>query len=74
MKGEEVTRLKVGDRVRVTTRARKAKYNPGDKGTVTRGAKPFADYNIVNYIVSMDKDGPTDTGVVFAADEIEPDS
>jgi hypothetical protein len=68
-----MTTLKVGDRVRVTARVSARRYSPGEKGTVIRGAKPFADYNVVNYVVSMDKDGPTGTGAVFLADEIERD-
>lgn len=64
--------LKVGDRVRLTKRNRLAGYQPGDKGTVIRvpkaapGGQPY-------YIVAMDRDGPTGTGVLFTEDEIEPD-
>jgi hypothetical protein len=64
--------LRVGDRVRLTKRNRLGGYQPGDKGTVIRvpkaapGSQPY-------YIVAMDRDGATGTGVLFTEDEIEPD-
>ena len=65
--------LKPGDRVRVTVRNRMYGYHPGDKGTVLREAvagPSGARY----YVVAMDKDDTTKSGVVFTADEIELDS
>jgi hypothetical protein len=64
--------LKPGDRVRVTVRNRMAGYLPGDKGTVLRVSE--ASISGAHYFtVAMDKDDPTNSGVVFAEDEIEPD-
>jgi hypothetical protein len=65
--------LNIGDRVRVTLRNRMAGYQPGDKGTVMRGASTSPVTGERYYTVVMDKDEPAATGVVFAADEIEPD-
>jgi hypothetical protein len=64
--------LQAGDRVRVTVRNRVPGYQPGDKGTLLRGPRT-ADGDPPYYIVMMDKDGLQGTGIVFAADEIEPD-
>jgi len=67
-----VVTLEVGDRVRVTVYGRVAGYAPGDKGTVLRTPPP-AVRGVSSYLVAMDKDRPDDTGVLFAAHEIEPD-
>jgi hypothetical protein len=67
-----VVTLKVGDRVRVTVYGRVEGYAPGDKGTVLRTPPPVV-RGMSNYLVAMDKDKPDDTGVLFAAHEIEPD-
>jgi hypothetical protein len=67
-----VTILKSGDRIRVTVYGRVAGYQPGDKGTVLRTPPPAAT-GVPNFLVAMDKDKPDDTGVLFAAHEIEPD-
>jgi hypothetical protein len=65
--------LKPGDRVRVTNRNRMHGYQPGDKGTVLREltAGPSGAYY---YVVAMDKDDLSKSGVVFSDDEIEPDT
>jgi hypothetical protein len=65
--------LQIGYRVRVTPRNRVAGYQPGDKGTVVRGASTSTITGERYYTVFMDKDEPDATGVVFAEDEIEPD-
>ena len=65
--------LNAGDRVRVTGRNRLAGYQPGDKGTVVRGPSTATITGERYYTVTMDRDGPDATGVVFAEDEIEPD-
>jgi hypothetical protein len=64
--------LKPGDRVRLTVRNRMHGYQPGDKGVVERelAAGPSGTRY---YLVRMDKDDPTRSGVVFTDDEIEPD-
>ena len=66
--------LQISDRVRVTLRNRLAGYQPGDKGTVVRGASTATITGERYYTVFMDKDEPDATGVVFAEDEIEPDT
>ena len=65
--------LQISDRVRVTLRNRIAGYQPGDKGTVVRGASTATITGERYYTVIMDKDEPDATGVVFAEDEIEQD-
>jgi hypothetical protein len=64
--------LNAGDRVRVTVRNRVPGFKPGDKGTILSGPRS-PDGDPPYYIVVMDRDGLQRTGVVFAADEIEPD-
>jgi hypothetical protein len=64
--------LKVGDRVRVTTRNRRETYHAGDKGTVVLGPMN-SDGDAHYYFVSMGKGGTAGTMVLFAEDEIEPD-
>ena len=64
--------LKVGDRVRVTTRNRMAGYRPGDRGTVLRVTETAATGERY-YSVAMDRDAVTITGVLFAEEEIEAD-
>jgi hypothetical protein len=65
--------LKAGDRVRVTVRNRMHGYQPGDKAEVLREitAGPSG---ACYYVVAMDKDGLSQSGVVFSDDEIEPDT
>jgi len=65
--------MQISDRVRVTLRNRIAGYQPGDKGTVVRGASTATITGERYYTVIMDKDEPDATGVVFAEDEIEQD-
>jgi hypothetical protein len=72
MKGEEVTRLKVGDRVRVTAASRVSGYDPGDKGMLWRRSLS-ASGNEIYYLVQMDKN-PAGNAVTFIAGEIEPDA
>jgi hypothetical protein len=64
--------LKPGQRVRVTVRNRMSGYQPGDKGSVPREVAdgPSGTHY---YVVAMDKDDPTKSGVVFSDDEIEAD-
>jgi hypothetical protein len=70
-----MTTLKIGDRVRVTIRKLTPRYQPGDKGSVTRG--PLKGQSATNYFkVSMDKDKGKDCygdGADFADYEIELD-
>jgi hypothetical protein len=65
--------LKPGDRIRVTVRNRMHGYKPSDKGVVLREiiAGPSGAFY---YVVAMDKDAPSKSGVVFSDDEIEPDT
>jgi hypothetical protein len=65
--------LKPGDRVRVTVRNRVTGYQPGEKGTVQREVVSTS-RGTLYYLVSMDKDDPSNSGVVFADDEIELDA
>jgi hypothetical protein len=65
--------LKPGVRVRVTTRSRLAGPQPGDTGTVLRVGK-LVTTGSPYCTVAMDKAEPDSTGVVFAEDEIEPDT
>jgi hypothetical protein len=62
-----------GDRVRVTGRYRLTDYAPGDGGTVLREAFVIPG-GVRYYAVAMDKDGPGAACVVFAEEEIEPDT
>jgi hypothetical protein len=64
--------LNPGERVRLTVRNRMHGYQPGDKGLMLRelAAGPGGTRY---YLVRMDKDDPTKSGVVFTDDEIEPD-
>jgi hypothetical protein len=64
--------LKPGERIRVTVRNRMACYQPGDKGTVLGTVRPH-DGGSPFCLVAMDKDAPAGAGVLFNADEIEPD-
>lgn len=64
--------LKRGDRVRVTVRGRMHGYEAGDKGMVLR-ALAAGPSGALYYLVAMDKDDPTKTGVVFTDEEIELD-
>jgi hypothetical protein len=65
--------LKPGDRIRVTVRNRMHGYHPGDKGSVLREVT-YGPSGAFYYVVEMDKDAPSNSGVVFADDEIEPDT
>jgi hypothetical protein len=65
--------LKPGDRVRVTCRIRMCGYQPGDKGTVLSEVTAGPS-GTCYYVVAMDKDNPSQHGVVFSDDEIEPDT
>ena len=62
--------LKVGDRVRVLGASHESGYRYGYRGTVHR---VDATSRGPLYHVAMDKAGGTDTTVIFAAAEIEPD-
>ena len=63
--------LKIGDRVRVTTKRPVHGYQPGSRGTVQSG--PTTDKGgKIHYVVRMDKDSDND-GTIFLADEIEAD-
>jgi hypothetical protein len=64
--------LKPGQRVRVTVRNRVARYHPGDTGIVLREVADGPS-GTRYYVVAMDKDDPTKSGVVFSDDEIEAD-
>jgi len=64
--------LKVGDRVRVTTRRQVHGYQPGSRGIVRSG--PQTDKGgKTSYLVAMDKDGSEDA-TLFLADEIKSDT
>jgi hypothetical protein len=64
--------LKKGDRVRVTGLCGVAGYQAGDKGTVLREVVSTS-RGALYFLVAMDKDDPSHSGVVFRHDEIEPD-
>jgi hypothetical protein len=63
--------LKRGDRVRVRRPIRE--YQVGDKGTVLNGPTTYAGAAEKFYVVTMDKDGPGATSIVFTTEDIEPD-
>jgi hypothetical protein len=63
--------LKRGDRIRV--RRPNRTYQVGDKGTVLDGPTTYAGTAEKSYVVSMDKDGPGSTSIVFTAEDIELD-
>jgi hypothetical protein len=65
--------LQPGDRVRVTAHYHGKVYQPGDKGTVSWVARTAPGLAPVHYHVTMDKNGPAGTSVLFAEDEIESD-
>lgn len=64
--------MKVGDRVRVRNEDPQNGYHVGDEGAILR-VETLATTRIRYYLVAMDKDGPEATGVLFNADDIEPD-
>ncbi|HEY7311386.1 MAG TPA: hypothetical protein VH643_18640 [Gemmataceae bacterium] len=64
---------KTGDRVRLTTRDFEPDYWPGDRGTVLSGPHPIPSGGHF-YVVTLDKDGPTGTGITINANEIELDA
>jgi hypothetical protein len=64
--------MKKGDRVRVTMNSGVADYLPGDKGTVLREVVSTS-RGTLYFLVAMDKDDPSKSGVVFRHDEIEAD-
>jgi hypothetical protein len=61
--------LEKGQRVRVTGRNRVG-YLPGDQGTVLRVSSSAANGQRY-YIVAMDTDDSSGTGVLFTEDEVE---
>jgi hypothetical protein len=63
--------LKMGDRVRV--RRLVHDYQVGDKGTVVEGPATYSGTAEKSYVVTMDKDGPGATSIVFAEGDIELD-
>jgi hypothetical protein len=66
-----VSKLKYGDRVRITTKRSVFGYPPGSRGIVRAG--PMTDRNGKTfYTVNMDKD-LGGNGAVFHAIELEPD-
>jgi hypothetical protein len=64
--------LKVGDRVRVTSRSRVKGYKPGDRGQVVDGPKTLPDRTEPYYLVVLERDRWLRT-VPFDAGEIEAD-
>ena len=64
--------LKKGDRVHVTSCNSVAGYQTGDKGTVLREVVSTS-RGTLYFLVAMDKDDPSHSGVVFRHDEIETD-
>ncbi len=64
--------LKKGDRVRVTNRSGVAGYQVGDKGTVLREVVSTS-RGTLYFLIAMDKDDPSHSGVIFRHDEIESD-
>ena len=62
--------LKRGDRVRLTVQNRMRGYHPGDKGLLVRELASDSS-GTRYYLVRMEKDDPSKTGVVVTADEIE---
>jgi hypothetical protein len=64
--------MKKVERVRVTSCSSVAGYQIGDKGTVLREVVSTS-RGTLYYLVAMDKDDPSHSGVVFRHDEIEPD-
>jgi hypothetical protein len=64
--------LNVGDRVRVCRANHPHGYPRGAKGTVLRVATRVTT-GAPYYLVAMDGDGSDATGILFRADEIEPD-
>ena len=66
-------RPKTGDRVRLTTRDLEPDYQRGEGGTVLSGPHLIPSGGHF-YVVTMDKDGPTGTGIIINASEIEIDA
>ena len=64
--------FKLGDCVRVTGRNRMHGYQPGDKGMVLRRVATGPS-GACYYVVAMNKDEGSNSGVVFSDDEIEAD-
>jgi hypothetical protein len=64
--------LKKGDQVRVTSQNCVAGYQLGDKGTVLREVVSTS-RGTLYFLVAMDKDDPSHSGVIFRHDEIELD-
>jgi hypothetical protein len=58
--------------VRVTKRNRHPPYRPGDKGTLIGKEYPVP-LGSLSYLVGMDIGLPDRIGILFTADEIEPD-
>ena len=68
-----IQRPKTGDRVRLTTRDFEPDYQRGEAGTVLSGPHPIPSGGHF-YVVTLDKDGPTGTGIIINASEIEVDA
>ena len=64
--------FKSSDRVRVRVENHPQGYPAGDEGMVLRVATLEAT-DIHFYLVAMDRDGRETTGIVFNAEDIEPD-
>ena len=64
--------LQKGDQVRLTRLNRMRRYAPGDKGMIVMGPNGLGGQRLY-YLVTMHKDD-TPCYVVFAEDEIEPDT
>jgi hypothetical protein len=65
--------LEKGRRVRVTGISRVLGYRPGDRGIVLReSASAITGQRY--YLVAMDRDYASGTGVLFADDEVEPEA
>jgi hypothetical protein len=64
--------FKSGDRVRVRVENHPHGYPVGEKGKVLRVATLEAT-DIHFYLVAMDRDGRETTGILFNAEDIEPD-
>jgi hypothetical protein len=60
-------------RVRVKGRRCVAGYAPGDRGTVLRASSSAATGRRY-YVVAMDRDDSSGTGVLFTDDEVEPEA
>ena len=64
---------KTGDRIRLTTWDYEPDYRRGERGTVLSGPHLIPSGGHF-YVVIMDRDGPTGTGRIINASEIEIDA